>query len=52
MCSFRTDFWPFLHCINKYEEDQDLGKAEQCAKETNLDWGNISTCQSGKMGYK
>ena len=48
----RTDFWPFLHCIDKYKEDQDLNVAEQCAQETKLDWENINTCQNGTMGYE
>ena len=49
---YRTDFWPFLHCLDKEGEDMTLKTGEKCAGETNLDWDKLNTCQSGKLGHE
>ena len=48
----RSQFWPFLHCMDSHEESQDLDIAQQCADSCNMDWDSIDTCVTGDLGHK
>ena len=47
----RTQFWPFLHCLDsKYGIDQDIKSGKKCAESLGMDWDKIDTCATGKQG--
>ena len=47
----RTDFWPYLHCID-IDSDPNLNTAEKCAGQLRYNWTAISQCANGDLGYK
>ena len=49
MC--RTQFWPFLHCLDK-SESPTLKIAEKCFKQLSYNWTAVDTCLNSDMGYK
>ena len=50
--SLRSQFWPFIYCMDLEQENQDLSVAETCANKYSMNWDNIKTCTQGSLGHQ